>query len=135
MANKLPEGKKIVIEMNNEGYRNVFFKNKWGDFLNAVQKTGKEKFAKLPAGITAFLVDEDSILGNVGFGRDPKVPAYVPQPVTAEDIRRSEELIGNDEVSDTEGLPPFEPFGPFEASEGLAEVLNDNDDNDPVVRR
>jgi len=53
MARKLAEGKKVIVELDSEGFENVFYKNKYTDFLNGVQKAGLGKLAKLPKGVKA----------------------------------------------------------------------------------
>lgn len=123
MANKLPDGKKLVVELTNEGFRGAFYKNKWGEFLNAVQKTGIGRSVKFPEGVVAFLVDEGSVVGDyISTIRDnansPERLLPVPTPVTQADIDRARELAETPDVPDTEGLPPFEPFG-FDETVGL----------------
>lgn len=124
-TNKLPDGKKLIVELDNEGFRNVFFKNKWGDFLDAIMKTGIGRIKKFPKGVRAFLVDESSGFGFTNGGGDSP-PMYIT-PVTEEDKARAVELANMKDVPDTEGLPPFEPFGPFKASEtpGAEEQIED----------
>ncbi len=112
MPNKLPEGKKMVVELSNEGYRNVFFKNKWGDFLAGLHKIGLSKGGKLPKGVVAFLVDE----GGATIPPEPPKPIFTP--VTEQDKARAAELNAMVDVPDTEGLPPFEPFGFNEVDPG-----------------
>jgi hypothetical protein len=120
VANKLPEGKKMVVELSNDGYRNVFFKNKWGDFLAGLHKIGLEKGGKLPKGVVAFLVDEGgAVIPTPGAG-----PVPIFTPVTEQDKARAAELNAQVDVPDTEGLPPFEPFGfeqadPAESDKGV----------------
>lgn len=109
MANKLPDGKKLVVELTNEAFRDAFYKNKWGEFLNAVQKTGIGRSVKLPAGVVAFLVDEGSAIGDAV--AEQRARDYKPTPVTQFDLDRARELAETPDVPDTEGLPPFEPFG------------------------
>jgi len=110
MANKLPDGKKLVVELTNEGYRNVFFKNKWGDFLNYVQKIGLGRTTNVPKGVAAFLVDEEGAGVSTVLGT-------VRSPVTQADIDRQRELAETPDVPDTTDLPAFQPFGDVEPSD------------------
>lgn len=112
MGVKLPEGKKLIIEMTNEGYRNVFAKNKWGDFLNYVQKVGLGRKTNVPKGIVVLLVDIGVDLHDMKTTLEPKFT-----PVTPEDIERSRVLVETPDVPDVTGLPPFAPFGEVEPSE------------------
>lgn len=112
MAPKLAKGLKLVVELDSEGYESTFYRNKVGDFLNGVQKAGLGKLANLPKGVKAFIVDESSAVPDLV----KKVVTGSGGPhrkVTEGDIARARELELMDDIPNTEGLPPFEPF-PFE---------------------
>jgi hypothetical protein len=100
--------KKLVVELDEEGQKNVFSRNKWQAFLNYIQKTSVNKGAPLVKGVKAFLIEED------GGGSVPLIvpdKPFVPKPVTPEDIARAEELATMNDEPDTDDLPVFNPFG------------------------
>jgi len=111
MGFKLPDGKKLIIEMSNDGYKSVFTRNKWGDFLNYVQKIGLGKSPNAFKGVVAFLVNEDGAGINV-----PLPPTFTT--VTEADKQRAAELNAMNDVPDISDLPPFTPFGDAELPEG-----------------
>lgn len=114
MASHLPQGKKLVIEMTDEGFRNVWFKNKWGDFLAAGKYVGLEKSYKFPKGVVGYLVEDNAPRPDIGRSiAAPRGTVPLFSPVTEADKARAAELNSTVDIPDTEGLPPFEPF-PFD---------------------